>query len=201
MPPNLVFDRFGGSLHLRLSDAEDLARILQIDKAHWVATSAPMSTLRADTVFLQLIDIDQNGRISVFELEQAIRWLLEQLHDTSGIAAGSSVLSLAAINRNSPDGDLIARGIEKMLLAMGQDQATQIGLDEIRQIRMRVEQTPISEAGVVLPEAAEDEPTAQFLRDLIAVTGGAPHPSGKPGIGSAEFDAFLTEARAYLILA
>ena len=47
---------------------------------------------------------------------------------------------------------------------------------------------PVSEAGVVLPEAAENESTVQFIRDIVALLGGVSHPSGAKGVDGAKLD-------------
>ena len=49
---NMIFRRFGRVYHLYLHDADDLAGVLELDKAHWVYTNAPNSTLRGDEMFL-----------------------------------------------------------------------------------------------------------------------------------------------------
>jgi hypothetical protein len=58
---------------------------------------------------------------------------------------------------------------------------------------------PVSDAGVVLLKAAEeDEGVAEFMGDILATVGGAEHPSGEPGVGVAQLDRFLAEAKARL---
>ncbi|MCK4627318.1 MAG: hypothetical protein KAV00_18540, partial [Phycisphaerae bacterium] len=58
----MVFQRFGRSQHLRIASADDLATVLELDEAHWVATGAPIETINCDPVFLNLVDTDNNGR-------------------------------------------------------------------------------------------------------------------------------------------
>ena len=71
------FKRFGSSYHLQINNGNDLARVGELDGAHWVATNAPIETINADPVFLRRIDSDADGRIRVEEVRQAIRWLLK----------------------------------------------------------------------------------------------------------------------------
>jgi hypothetical protein len=37
----------------------------------------------------------------------------------------------------------------------------------------------LDQAGIVLPEAAEDEGVRSFIDDVVATVGGAGHPSGR----------------------
>jgi len=45
----MTFRRYGRSTHLRLGTAADLAHALELDRARWVATVAPLTALNGDT--------------------------------------------------------------------------------------------------------------------------------------------------------
>ena len=191
---NMSFRRFGGSHHLTITTAADLQRAVELDEAHWVATGAPISTINCDPTFLNLLDTDSNGRISCRELKNGIRWLLRLLPDHSGITQGSTTLAPQNVNSQSLDGRQIHDATVKMLTRLGRSQAESITLDEVRQIRVQTESMPVSEAGIVLPQAAQDAQIQQFIADAIATAGGVPHPSGGQGIDAAELEEFLAGA-------
>ena len=194
----MAFRRFGRAYHLRIDTPEDLAGVLELDEAHWVATGAPVDTLNGDRTFFDLVDTDRNGRIMCFEVREAIAWLLENLSDTSGVATGNTALTLASVDAGTSTGQRILQSAGKMLARLGCADAAEIRLDQVRKIKAEVEGRPVSEAGVVLPEATADESIRQFILDVIAAVGGADHPSGRPGVGQQQLDCFLAEARAYL---
>ena len=194
----MAFQRFGRAYHLRIDTPEDLANVLELDEAHWVATGAPVDTLNGDRTFFDLVDTDRNARIMCFEVREAIAWLLENLSDTSGVAAGNTALTMSAIDAEKPTGQRILQSARKMLARLGCADAAEIRLDQVRKIKAEVEGRPVSEAGVVLPEATADESIRQFILDVIASVGGADHPSGRPGVGQEQLDCFLAEAKAYL---
>jgi len=193
-----TFRRHGRAHHLRIASAEDLRRVLELDEAHWVATGAPIETLNVDDDFLRLLDSDANGRVLCVELAAAIRWLLDVFSDTSGVDARNDSLRLAAINEQHADGARIAISLRRMLEALGQDETGAVTLEQIRQIRSGEQATPVSAAGVVLPQAARDEPTRAFLQDVLATVGGVDHPGGSRGVDAAKLEQFLSDARAYL---
>jgi len=193
-----TFERYGRSCHFQIRSADDLARAAELDEAHWVATNAPIATINADATFLQLLDTDHNGRIMCHEVRGAIRWLGRVLRDHAGVGASSRTLRPEAINVEDPEGRRAHQAVEKMLRRLGRPEAGEISLDEIRRIKTQVESTPVSEAGVVLPQAAEDESVRGFLADVIATVGGAPHPGGAQGVGQAQLEAFLAQASALL---
>jgi len=188
--------RVGQAQHLVIRDADGLRRALDLDDALWVATGAAVDGFSCDRTFLELIDADKNGRIMSFEVENAIVWLLRHLSDTSGVTRADRSLALAAINVDEPLGPRIHSSARKMLAKLGKAEAEAITLDEVRQIKARVEATPVSEAGVVLPSA--DGELAQFLADIVATIGGAAHPSGEAGVNAEKLDRFLADARALL---
>ena len=192
----MTFRRFGRSHHLRIDTAENLARICELDEAHWVATGAPVDSIHCDATMLGLMDTDDNGRIMCAEVVEAVRWLLENLRDTSGVAQRSMDLRLEAIAGQTGQGQRIRQSAGNILQRLGQGEADRITLSQVRQIKAKVEATPVSEAGVVLPEASGEENVRQFLTDVISAVGGAEHPSGKPGVGSEQLERFLSFAAA-----
>ncbi|MBH06350.1 MAG: hypothetical protein CMJ20_08525 [Phycisphaeraceae bacterium] len=194
----LTLHHFGRAHHLRIDSAKDLANVLLLDEAHWVATSAPINTIRGDAAFLELIDSDHDGRIRVCELRDAVIWTLETLTDYSGLEAKSTALQLSAINCESSDGQRIFSSAEKIINRLGSTATDCITLSQIRQIKSEVQQMPVSEAGITLPDAAADEQTSQFIKDVVDTVGGASHPCGKAGVGQEQLGRFCNMAKAYL---
>jgi hypothetical protein len=189
------FKRYGKSWHLVINSEAALSSILELNEAHWVATSAPVESIRADTTFLSLMDTDNDGRIHASNLKAAIRWTLEHLSDHSGIGKSSDTLQIEAIHTESESGTRILESVRRMLTRLDRPEDKSISLAEIRRIKEEVEKNPVSEAGVVLPEAAEEESLQQFLADIVNVTGGTNHPSGKPGISEQQVKSFLELAK------
>jgi hypothetical protein len=194
----IVFQRFGRTYQLRIQSAEDLANAVDLDEAHWVATSAPIGSIRCDSTFLRVLDRDGDGRIRAADVKQAIRWLFDRLDSTAAVNERSKVLRLSAIDTSEEEGQRIHWSATKMLGRLGRSEDGEIQLDEIRQFKAQVEGMPVSDAGVVLPEAADEENVRQFIRDILATVGGTPHPGGKQGVGQEQLDKFVAEGRAYL---
>lgn len=134
----MTFRRFARSRHLRIETAEDLARVLDLDEARWVAIGAPIDTLSCDATFLSLVDTDHNGRIMCFEIRQAIQWLLQNLRDTSGVNQGSRSLRLDAISTDQGEGRRIRNSASKMLARAGRGDSPQITLEQVRRIKAGV---------------------------------------------------------------
>ncbi len=190
--------RFGRSRHLVIETAEDLARVLDLDEARWVATGTPTDTINCDATFLSVVDTDKNGRIMCFEIKEVIRWLLANLSDTSGVAQGSTSLRLDSINTDEPDGRRLRTSASKMRVRAGRADSSEITLEQVREIKAELSAAPVSEAGVVLAAAADDDRTAKFISDIIATVGGADHPGGAKGVDQGRLEEFLAQAKGYL---
>ena len=195
---HMTFQRLGRLHHLRIADARDLATVSDLDEAHWVATGAPTEGLNCDPALLDFIDTDDNHRIMCFELIEAIEWLLDVLTDPAGVTEGSDTLRLDAVDTDKADGERIHRSASKMLARLGDAGSDAITLRQVREIKATEQALPVSEAGVVLPEATDDDEVRRFLTDVIATVGGADHPAGEKGLDQAHLDAFLDQAAAHL---
>ncbi len=193
----LTFERFGRAYHLRVRSAADLSRVCELDEAHWVAISAPINTLHMDRGFLEIIDTDKDGRIRPDELRHAIAWTLDVLQDHAGLEAGSSRLVLGAINTDHADGKRAREAARKMLDRLGGG-AEAITLEQVRSIKGLEADRSVSETGVVLADAAEDEATARFITDIVKTLGGSGHPSGKAGVSGDDLTRFMELARGLL---
>ncbi len=191
------FQQIGRVEHLQINDCRGLAGVMDIDKAHWIATSAPVSGLRIDPVFLSLVDSDNNGRIRADEVIDAIKWLLMHLKDPKGIDEQTCTLRLDAIDTTTDEGEKILSQIQKILLYLGKADQLTITLEDIRELKTHIEKSKVSEAGIVLPDATDDPMVTQLITAVIQVTGGADHPGGSKGVGSAQLATFLSDATQY----
>ncbi len=191
-----VFERYGRAHHLKLSNAEGLAMAARLDEAHWVATSAPTQSLRTDPDLLKHLDPEGDGRIQAREIKASIRWLLSTLKDHRGVTHGARSLKLEAIERGVDDGDRAFKAAAK-ILARGAG-AQEITLAEVRAVRQQEEARGLSEAGHVLPAAAQQPEIAALMRDILACGGGKHHLTGEVGVTDACLDDFLEQSRAFI---
>lgn len=189
----MQFQLQGKAYHAVLRNAADLEEALSISETLWVATSAPVSAFRLDKEFLKALDRDVDGRINAAELRAAVSWTLGLLTDRSGLDSGSADLSIASVTAELPEGQKIRSLLERIGGESGS-----VSLGKLRTWRQRLESRPVSEAGVVLPEAAETDAVRAWMSELLTVLPGVPHPSGKAGIDEATLRSFETLARKRL---
>lgn len=193
----LSFETLGSSLHFKINDHHDLKSVLDLDEALWIATTAPVSTLKTDPVFLGLLDTDEDKRIRPEEIKDGIRFLLQNLTEPSGIRAENLSLTLAAIDTSNELGERIHLSALKILKRFNII-ADSIELEQIRKIQEEVLQGGLDQAGIVLPESTEGTKISQYVEDIIATVGGKQHPNGKTGVDEKSLTWFMEECRRYL---
>ena len=186
-----TFARFGRAYHLKIGDAADLSRVLALEEALWVASSASVATLNVDPVLLGLLDEDGDGRIRAGDLKAAIRWLLDHLTDLSGVAEGNTTLERAALADGGESSEAIRLAWANTLRKLGEPDADRITLDQLRKVRTAQEEKGLSEAGVVKPESADEEPVRALIADILATVGGVEHPAGGQGVTAEQLDRLL----------
>lgn len=197
-PRPMTFRRVGRAYQLQIASADDLEHVLDLDEAHWVAVSAPLTSFHYDERFLVWVDADKDGRIRPFELRRCITWTLAHLADRAGLSEGRDTLSAATVAPGGPDSALILASIARQLQHLGREADAELSLADVRRLQAHEEARAVSASGVVLPSATELEGLRSCLVSAVAVTGGTLHPSGGAGVTEAQLDRFFIGAREYL---
>ncbi len=192
-----IFAELGDSYHFKIDNHDDLRTVLDLDEALWVATTAPCTNLKADHVFLEMLDNDKDGRIRAEEIKDAIKFLFNTLTDPGSIREANTSLDLSVINPASDIGRRIKSSAEKVLKKLDCDLQS-VTLDQVRQIKQQVLKGGLDQAGIVLPEAAAEQNVEQFINDILATVGGPDHPSGRCGVDSDALDTFTRQCKSYL---
>ncbi len=199
LPPALKssFERLGSTLHFKIIDYHDLKAILDLDEALWIATTAPVSTLKIDDTFLNLLDVDEDGRIRAEEIKDGIRFLLKHTVDYSGIQDDNLNLPLSAIDTGTELGEKIHSSAVKVLKRLNAAPES-VGLGQTRKVKKEVLEGGLDQAGIVLPEAADNDKIRQYIKDILRTVGGKKHPNGQEGIDEERLTVFTDECRRYL---
>lgn len=170
----------------------DLQALQELDEALWIATSAPAEGLAIDPALLAFLDADGDGRVRCDDVLRGVRHLGEALADPEAADLGSAT----AVPATWGDGELgerLRRTTRRIQRRLGRaDEA--LTLAEVRVVRIEEEERGLGEAGLVLPDVGGGDP--DFLSAITAVTGGAPHPAGRPAVNEDCLRAFLERARA-----
>ncbi len=200
--PEMKFRRVGGSWQLSLQDFTDLARVLELDEAHWALTSVRLDAMRTDLQFLKFLDADQNGVIRADEVKAAVRWFTTMIRAEKIVNLGGEELPVAAINTKAPGGPLLKSAAGIILRNLGSPHAEKITLSQIRNDKEIVNPTSCNGDGVItvpgLTEAGASPELLKFLGDVMAQGGTVIDVSGAPGIDGALLEKFAADAALYL---
>lgn len=192
------FRRYGRAYHLIIDRPEDLHWVVGLDEALWVANSASIETINADPGLLDYLDPAGDKRVHAEDVKRAVQWTLDTLSDLSGIREGSSALRLEAISEATREGARIRRTASQILTRVDDPERDEVTLDDVRTVKKVEDERGLSEAGNVLPAAAQDEEMRQFLVDILDTVGGAAHRAGEKGVTEAHLKRFLDEAAQHV---
>jgi hypothetical protein len=184
-----LFRRIAGAFQVSLESFDDLVDLARVPDAHWVATAAPIASLRCDPVVLAALDTDANGRVRAAELKAAIAWTASMLADTSDCVPGSDVLVVAHLSEPAAP---LASAAALVLDTLAAPDRTRISLAQVREVRALLNQRAANGDGVVPATAVEDPRLQGLAADILACLPGVIDVSGQPGLDVATVDAFGT---------
>jgi len=192
------FRRHGRAYHLVIDRPEDLHWVVGLDEALWVANSASIETINADPGLLDYLDPTGDTRVHAEDVKRAVQWTLDTLADLSGVREGNTALQLDAISEATREGARIRRTAAQILSRVENPERSEVTLDDVRAVKKVEDERGLSEAGIVLPAAAQDEEMRQFLVDILDTVGGAEHRAGEKGITEDHLKRFLDEASSHV---
>jgi hypothetical protein len=192
------FFRAGGVDQVVLADGDDLAHLDELDQKLWLALSCPTRGLEFDGRTLDLIDTDHDGHIRPGEMLAVVRWARDAFRSLKVLFSRADKVPLVEINEETTLGKELLAEAKHILQSLGRPEADSISLDDIADTTKILAATRFNGDGILPPESAGDEDTAQVLRDIIAALGSKPDRSGQPGVDQSTVDKFFDEASAYV---
>ncbi|MBL8685633.1 MAG: kinesin [Myxococcales bacterium] len=187
---NLVFKKYAGSLQLQIETFDALLAAVDIPKTQWVATAAPSAGLNCDKKFLEFLDTDQNGRIRVAEVCDAIQWTAKMLKDRKGVEKRSDTLVLSSLSK---DATVLEQAATLVLEALGKDGATELSLAQIRESAASLRASHFNGDGIVAPEKFS-ETIGAVAKAVMSLSDEQKNRAEKPGVTQAMV-AHFREAR------
>lgn len=192
------FFRAGGVDQVQLTRGADLARLDELDQKLWVALACPVAGLAIDPRTLKLIDTDGDGRIRAQELIAAATWVTSALKDPESLTCGSSALSLANIQDQTPEGRELLSAVKVLLTASGKSEASELQVQDVAGAVTAFGKQPFNGDGIITPQSARDDATRTALLDIVAHTEAPLDRSGSKGVSADTLKAFFLELDAYV---
>ena len=195
------FLRCGGFDQVRIDNAQDLQHLGELDQKLWAVLACATSGLEFDALTLRLLDSDQDGRIRVPELLQAVRWTCQRLRAPDLLFQPGDALPLDALHTDDAEGARLLAAARQVLLSLGQPERTALQpADFADPSRLFVPEHPNGDGVVPLALAASDTEVAALVEHMLAHTSAEPplDRSGQPGVTQALLDAFVADAQQVL---
>jgi hypothetical protein len=191
------FSSVGGVKRVNIESGSDLLELDTLDQKLWTALSCPVSGLEIDDKTLALIDTDNDGRIRVPEILEAVRWITSLVNNADELLRPEASFPLSAINQNSEQGRNLYASARQILLNLEKPGSTHISVDETSDTIKIFEKTRFNGDGIVTEASADDEELKQQIRDIMLCEGSLEDRSGKPGISSELLETFMENAQLY----
>ncbi|AWM80630.1 hypothetical protein DKL61_09860 [Gammaproteobacteria bacterium ESL0073] len=192
------FQRIGGLDQVVLNSAQDIANLDKLDPKLWVALSCPASGLVFNNKILSLLDEDNDGRIRIPEVVEAVEWLKLRVNQLESIIEGSSELPLSAINSETPEGNRLLITAKAILANINKHDKQAISTEDLSESTILNTNNLFNGDGIIPPTSKIDNNLETFIKDALNVMGGVKDASGLDGINDKIAQAFKQSIQEWI---
>ncbi len=186
----------GGIFQVQLKSVKDLEALATLDPKLWVALSCPVNDLEIDRRTLSLIDYDDDGRVRIEEMRNAVAWTVKRLAKPDSLFTGGD-LPLDAINTSDAEGEKLLASAKQILANMGASDATTISVEQAANTAKIYGQSRLNGDGVIAKDATDIGELQQLIGEIMDCLGAETDRSGEPGITQKKLDTFFAELKTY----
>lgn len=192
------FARVGGVNRVTLERGADLANLDQLDQKLWTALSCPADGLELSPQTLQLIDTDNDGKVRVPEILEAVNWLISLINNPDDLISRPRSLPLSAIDTSGEEGQALLASARQILQYLGKPEATELSVAETSDTEAIFAGTAFNGDGVITALSTDNEELQKLIAEIGTVTGTTRDRSGEEGISEEQIEAFFTKCEACL---
>lgn len=176
------FSRVGGVNRVNLESGKDLMSLEFLDQKLWTALSCPVHGLEIDYKTLELIDNDDDGRIRVPEVLEAVRWITSVLKNPDELVRENNSLALSAINDETEEGKNLLASARQILSNLGKPDALELTVEDTSDTVRIFAGTKFNGDAVITEDSTEDVFLKKLIGNIVALTGSEIDRNGKQGI-------------------
>ena len=191
------FSRVGGVNRVNLESGADLTSLGQLDQKLWTALSCPVYGLEIDFKTLELIDKDNDGRIRVPEVLEAVKWVTSVIKNPDDLVKENRFLPLSAINDSTDEGKNLLKSAKQILTNLGKADTDSIIVEETSDTIKIFANTKFNGDGIITEDSADSDDAKQVIRDIISCIGSSTDRNGKEGISTENINSFYTNCQEY----
>ncbi len=186
-----TFTPVGGTVRVKITSGEDIARLGELDRKLWTVLSCPTRNLEFDQKTLDDLDADHDGNIRVDEVIAAAQWLTGILKDPDMLLSPGSEIPFSAFNVDNPDGAKLLASAKQILQNLKLEKDS-ISLAETADNVKIFAETKFNGDGIITPASADDETLSALVTTITETIGKAMDRSGVDGVTADHIEAFYT---------
>lgn len=191
------FSRIGGVNRVNLDSGEDLIHLESLDQKLWAALSCPVHGLEIDSKTLELMDIDNDGKIRVPEILESVKWILSLINNADDLTKRSVVFPLTAINTANPLGITLLASARQILKNLGKEGAEELSVEETSDTVRIFAGTRFNGDGIITAESTDEEDLKVLIGQIMSCAGSATDRSGLEGVSADLITQFMQLCEDY----
>ncbi len=191
------FSTVGGVKRVNLESGADLQNLANLDPKLWTALSCPVDGLEIDKKTLEIIDIDNDGKIRVPELIAAAEWVTSILKNPDDLLKQEPVFQLSSINENTELGKTLLESAQIILKNLGKENATTLTVEETSDTEKIFAGTRFNGDGIITEDSTSNEEIIKVIQEMMTCSGSVTDRGGKQGITLDLINSFIENCEKY----
>lgn len=191
------FSTVGGVKRVNLESGSDLQNLSNLDPKLWTALSCPVDGLEIDKKTLEIIDVDNDGKIRVPELIEASEWVTSILKNPDDLLKQEPVFQLSSINENTELGKTLLESAQIILKNLGKENATSLTVEETSDTEKIFAGTRFNGDGIITEDSTSNEELIKVIQEIILCLGSVTDRGGKQGITLELINNFIESCTKY----
>ncbi len=191
------FSRVGGVNRVNLESGADLVNLSKLDQKLWAALSCPVQGLEIDHKTLEIIDSDNDGKIRVPEILNAVKWIIELINNPDDLLQRREAMPLSAINSSTPLGKTLLSSAKQIVANLGKTDTTFLTIEETSDTTAIFANTAFNGDGIITEDSSSDLEIKKWIQIIIEKVASAPDRGGKQGISQEHLNSFVEYCEQY----
>lgn len=191
------FSTVGGVKRVNLESGSDLQNLSNLDPKLWTALSCPVDGLEIDKKTLEIIDVDNDGKIRVPELIEAAEWVTSILKNPDDLLKQEPVFQLSSINENTELGKTLLESAQIILKNLGKENATSLTVEETSDTEKIFAGTRFNGDGIITEDSTSNEELIKVIQEIVLCLGSVTDRGGKQGITLELINNFIESCTKY----
>ena len=183
------FANIGGTPRVCIKSGEDIAHLGELDQKLWTVLSCPIKGLELDAKTLEMLDIDNDGKIRVPEVVETAEWLTAVLKDNNLLLKKSDKITLDDISQETEDGKRVYASAKRIIENLGLKDNT-ITIENTADSIAIFSKTRFNGDGIITADSTDDADLKATIEACIKTMGALPDRSGADGVDTEKIEAF-----------